>query len=46
VNGAAAYLQQSVHEDATILWGQGIDPALADQVRITVVATGVRKQDA
>src|SRR6266481_1134947 len=46
VEEAARIVQEAAHEDANIIFGAVIDPSLADEVRITVIATGFteRKQ--
>jgi cell division protein FtsZ len=41
VNEASSLIQQAAHEDANIIFGSVIDPNLSDEVRITVIATGV-----
>ena len=40
VNEAASIIRETAHPDANIIFGAVIDEALADEVRITVVATG------
>jgi cell division protein FtsZ len=40
VNEASSLIQQAAHEDANIIFGSVIDPNLAEEVRITVIATG------
>jgi cell division protein FtsZ len=37
---AARMVQEAAHEDANIIFGAVIDPSLADEVRMTVIATG------
>ena len=37
---AGRIVQEAAHEDANIIFGAVIDEALADEVRITVIATG------
>ncbi|HEV7558846.1 MAG TPA: hypothetical protein VGO00_25415, partial [Kofleriaceae bacterium] len=41
ISQAASFIQQAAHEDANIIFGSVIDPNLSDEVRITVIATGV-----
>jgi cell division protein FtsZ len=41
VNEASSLIQQAAHEDANIIFGSVIDPNLSEEVRITVIATGV-----
>jgi cell division protein FtsZ len=40
INEAAELIHAEAHDDANIIWGMVIDPALADGVRVTVIATG------
>jgi cell division protein FtsZ len=40
VNEASTLIQHAAHEDANIIFGSVIDPNLAEEVRITVIATG------
>jgi cell division protein FtsZ len=44
---AARMVQEAAHEDANIIFGAVIDPQLADELRMTVIATGFaeRKQE-
>ncbi len=44
VDAAARAMEAVVDEDANIIYGQIIDDALGDQVRITVIATGFTRQ--
>ncbi len=34
------YLQDEAGMDATIIWGNGYDPKLGDQISVTIIATG------
>lgn len=34
------YLQDEAGQDATIIWGNGIDHRLGDQISVTIIATG------
>lgn len=34
------YLQDEAGQDATIIWGNGIDQRLGDQISVTIIATG------
>jgi len=43
VNEAASLIQNAAHEDANIIFGSVIDPNITDEIRITVIATGVDK---
>ena len=40
-------MQEAAHDEANIIFGAVIDPALQDEVRMTVIATGFteRKQE-
>jgi cell division protein FtsZ len=40
VNEALTVIQEAAHEDANIIFGAVVDPALAGRVKITVIATG------
>jgi cell division protein FtsZ len=40
INEAASMIQEEAHEDANIIFGAVIDEGLADELRITVIATG------
>ena len=40
VNEALTIIQESAHEDANIIFGAVVDPALKSKVKITVIATG------
>jgi cell division protein FtsZ len=40
VNEAACVIQEAAHEDANIIFGAVVDPALSGKVKITVIATG------
>jgi cell division protein FtsZ len=40
VNEAADLIRQSVDQDANIIFGAGIDEALGESIKITVIATG------
>ncbi len=47
VEEAARIVQQAAHDDANIIFGAVIDPALQDELRVTVIATGFsEKKDA
>ncbi len=47
VNEAASMIQEEAHDDANIIFGAVIDESMADEIRITVIATGFgeEKQD-
>ncbi len=42
---ASDRIYQEVGDDAEIIWGQAIDDSLGDEMRITVVATGICKEE-
>ncbi len=46
VNEAAVLIQEAAHEDANIIFGAVIDDRMADQIRITVIATGFGRAEA
>ena len=41
VNEAASLIYESAHEDAHVIFGSVIDESLEDEVRVTVIATGL-----
>jgi len=43
VNQAAAIIKETAHPDVNLIFGAVIDPALRDEVRITVIATGFER---
>jgi cell division protein FtsZ len=45
VNDAATIIQEAAHEDANIIFGAVIDPAMEGKVKITVIATGFDRPD-
>ncbi|MEA2627088.1 MAG: cell division protein FtsZ [Candidatus Binatota bacterium] len=45
VNEAASLIQEEADEDANIIFGAVINPAMDDEVRITVIATGFGETD-
>ena len=45
VNEAAAIIRESADKDVNMIFGAVIDPAMKDQIRITVVATGYPEAD-
>ncbi|MBQ3140804.1 MAG: cell division protein FtsZ [Clostridia bacterium] len=40
VETAASLITASAHPDANIIWGAAFDPALEDEMRVTIIATG------
>ncbi len=46
VNEACSLIHEVAHEDANIIFGSVIDPAMGEQVRVTVIATGFGRGEA
>jgi cell division protein FtsZ len=46
VNEASSVIQEAAHEDANIIFGAVVDPALSGKVKITVIATGFDRRTA
>src|SRR6185295_590506 len=46
VNEASCIVQEAADEDANIIFGAVVDPALTGKVKITVIATGFDRRDA
>ncbi len=46
VNEASTIIQNAAHEDANIIFGAVLDESMGDEVKITVIATGFKEQDA
>jgi cell division protein FtsZ len=46
VNEASSIIQNAAHEDANIIFGAVLDESMGDEVKITVIATGFKQQDA
>jgi cell division protein FtsZ len=44
VNEASCVIQEAAHEDANIIFGAVVDPALTGKIKITVIATGFERQ--
>ena len=42
VQEASAFIQQAAHDEANIIWGAVFDENLEDEIRITVIATGIK----
>jgi cell division protein FtsZ len=40
VNEAASIIYDSAHKDANIIFGAGKDPDMAEELKVTVIATG------
>jgi cell division protein FtsZ len=43
INEATTLIQKEAHDEANIIWGMVIDPAMKDEIRVTVIATGFGK---
>ena len=41
VDQASSLIAKTVHPDATIIWGLKLDDTLEDEMRVTVIATGL-----
>jgi cell division protein FtsZ len=41
IQQASALIQEEAHEDANIIWGTVFDDSVGDEVRVTVIATGI-----
>ena len=46
VNEATTLIMEAAHEDAEIIFGTVIDENLKDKIKVTVIATGLRDQEA
>jgi cell division protein FtsZ len=44
VNEASTLIQNAAHEEANIIFGAVLDESMKDEVKITVIATGFRKE--
>ena len=42
VQEASSFIQQAAHDEANIIWGAVFDENLEDEIRITVIATGIK----
>jgi cell division protein FtsZ len=42
---ASTLIQKEVHEEANIIWGTAIDESMGDELRVTVVATGINPKE-
>ena len=45
VQEASSLIQQEAHEDANIIWGTVLDQSAGDELRVTVIATGIGEVD-
>ena len=43
VDQASSLIYEEAHEDANIIWGTVFDDSLGDEIRVTVIATGIGK---
>ncbi len=46
VDQAASLIQSEAHEDANIIFGTVFDDSLGDEIRVTVIATGIGTEEA
>ncbi len=46
VEAAASLVQEAAHPEANIIFGASFDPALEDEIRVTVIATGFEETNA
>ncbi|MFA0887528.1 MAG: cell division protein FtsZ [Synergistales bacterium] len=44
INEAASVITEAADEDATIIWGNVVDPSMGEKIQITVIATGFSEQ--
>jgi cell division protein FtsZ len=45
VTEASTLIRKEVHEEANIIWGTAIDESMGEELRVTVVATGLNPQE-
>lgn len=45
VTEASTLIRKEVHEEANIIWGTAIDESMEDNLRVTVVATGINPKE-
>jgi cell division protein FtsZ len=45
VTEASTLIRKEVHEEANIIWGTAIDESMEDELRVTVVATGINPKE-
>ncbi len=43
IETASRIIYEQAHTDANIIWGAGFDPNLEDEMRVTIIATGINK---
>ena len=41
VSEASNFIQEAAHQEANIIWGTVIDPQMGENMRVTVIATGI-----
>lgn len=46
VQEASSLIQQEAHEDANIIWGTVLDETVTEELRVTVIATGIGDTEA
>jgi len=46
VQEASSLIQKEAHEDANIIWGTVLDQSAGEELRVTVIATGIGEMDA
>ncbi len=44
IREASSFVQEKAHPDANIIWGSVIDDSVGDEIRITVIATGIESK--
>ncbi len=44
IHEASTLVQEEAHEDCEVIWGWVVDDSLQDEVRVTVIATGLEEQ--
>ncbi len=42
---AAALIEEEAHDEANIIWGWVVDESIADEVRVTVIGTGIGRTE-
>ncbi len=45
VDQASSLIYEEAHEDANIIWGTVFDDSLGDEIRVTVIATGIGNEN-
>ena len=41
ISEASSFIQEAAHDDANIIWGTVVDESLGQDIRVTVIATGI-----